>query len=174
VIEESAKTNGHLRNGHTNGWHTNGHVTNGDHAVLSPQLFVLSSHDQDGISRLCNSYKGYLPSMSDSLSNLSFTLATKRSQFNWRAAIVADSVEGLQEALSAKQQITRVATGSGLALVFTGQGAQWARMGLGLMQYPVFRQSVELADTYLKTLGSTWSAICESTSSPPEYLWLIQ
>jgi hypothetical protein len=30
----------------------------------SPQLFVLSSHGQDGISRFCNAYVEYLPTIS--------------------------------------------------------------------------------------------------------------
>ncbi|TVY91443.1 Reducing polyketide synthase [Lachnellula willkommii] len=138
---------------------TNGNHTNGNHIAISPQLFVLSSHDQDGISRLCNAYKQYLPSMKDALYNLSFTLAAKRTQFNWRTAIIANSTESLQVALDEKQQVARVAVETGLAFVFTGQGAQWARMGMELMHYPIFRQSLEAADAYLKTLGCSWSAI---------------
>jgi acyl transferase domain-containing protein len=144
-----------------NGHHINGNGTNGTHGESTPQLFVLSSQDQDGISRLCNVYKDRLPSLTDSLHDLSFTLAAKRTHFNWRTAIVADSIESLQDALSEKQPATRVATDSGLAFVFTGQGAQWARMGTGLMQYPIFRQSIEAADAYLKTLGCNWSVTWE-------------
>jgi acyl transferase domain-containing protein len=124
-----------------------------------PQLYVLSSHDQDGISRLCNVYKEYLPSLDDTLHNLSYTLAAKRSHFNWRTAIVANSKESLLRALSEKQPATRVAADAGLGFIFTGQGAQWAQMGLELMHYPVFRAAVEASDVYLKTLGCSWSAI---------------
>ncbi|VUC26597.1 unnamed protein product [Clonostachys rosea] len=137
-------------------------ITNGVDSTR-PQLYVLSSHDQDGISRLCNVYKEYLPSLDDTLYNLSYTLAAKRSQFNWRTAIVANSKQSLLEALSEKQPATRVAADSGLGFVFTGQGAQWARMGLELMHYPVFRAAVEESDAYLKTLGCSWSAIDELT-----------
>ncbi|CAG9950403.1 unnamed protein product [Clonostachys rosea f. rosea IK726] len=126
-----------------------------------PQLYVLSSHDQDGISRLCNVYKEYLPSLDDTLHNLSYTLAAKRSHFNWRTAIVANSKESLLRALSEKQPATRVAADAGLGFIFTGQGAQWAHMGLELMHYPVFRATVEASDVYLKTLGCSWSAIDE-------------
>ncbi len=136
-------------------------ATNGSNVTSPPQLFVLSSHDQDGISRLRTAYKQYLPSMSEPLYNLSYTLATKRTHFNWRTAIVANSARELQDALVEKQQITRVAAEIGLAFIFTGQGAQWARMGTELVHYPVFRESLELADAYLKTLGSSWSLIGE-------------
>jgi acyl transferase domain-containing protein len=105
--------------------------------------------------------------MSDPLYNLSFTLAAKRTNFNWRTAIVANSTESLKDALVEKQHIARIAVDSGLGFVFTGQGAQWAGMGMELMHYPVFRQSLELADEYMKTLGCEWSAIGESLPLPP-------
>lgn len=130
-------------------------------ALWSPQLFVLSSHDQDGISRLCKAYEEYLPSMTESLYNLSHTLASKRSRFNWRAAVVASSAQGLKDTLAQGLSATRAVSEPGLGFVFTGQGAQWARMGTGLMHYLPYRRSVECADAYLKTLGCEWSVIGE-------------
>lgn len=141
-------------------------MTNGNQVTTPLQLFVLSSHDQDGVSRLCETYNKYLPSISDPLYNLSYTLAAKRSHLNWRTAIIANSVESLQDALAEKQQVTRVAAEPGLAFVFTGQGAQWARMGAELMHYPVFRDSIESADAYFKTLGSSWSLVGRSPPKP--------
>ncbi|GAW21488.1 hypothetical protein ANO14919_110090 [Xylariales sp. No.14919] len=124
-----------------------------------PQLIVLSSHDQDGISRLSNVYKEH--SIGDPFYDLAFTLAAKRTHFNWRAALIANSIESLKDALAEKPEVRRVATDPGLALVFTGQGAQWARMGLELIHYPVFHESLKFSDAYLKGLGSSWSAIDE-------------
>jgi len=126
---------------------------------------VLSSQDQDGISRLCDSYKAYLPSMSDPLYDLSYTLANKRSRLTWRAAIVASSAKELEDTLSKGQQATRAATEPGLGFVFTGQGAQWAQMGRGLMHYPPYRQSLESADVYLRKIGCEWSVIGEFISN---------
>ncbi|KAK1988362.1 mycocerosic acid synthase [Colletotrichum cereale] len=134
-------------------------VING--SQFSPQLFVLSSQDQDGIARICNAYKEYIPTMTESLYNLSYTLAAKRTRFNWRTAIVASSGQELEEALSQTQPATRSVTEPGLGFVFTGQGAQWARMGHGLMDYAPYRRSLECADAYLETLGCEWSAIDE-------------
>lgn len=128
---------------------------------FSPQLFVLSAHDQDGISRLCKAYTEYLPRMTDSLYNLSYTLGSKRSRFSWRAAAVAGSAQSLEDILSEGQPATRVVGEPGLGFVFTGQGAQWARMGTELMHYLPYRQSLECADAYLKSLGCEWSVIGE-------------
>ena len=49
-----------------------------------------------------------------------------------------------------------------IGFVFTGQGAQWARMGAELNQYPIFRESVEASDEYLRSeLKCRWSAMEE-------------
>lgn len=101
--------------------------------------------------------------MTDSLYNLSYTLASKRSRFSWRAAVVASSGQSLEDKLSEGQPATRSLDQPGLGFVFTGQGAQWALMGTELMQYLAYRQSVECADAYLKTLGCEWSVIGKST-----------
>ncbi|KAI0102777.1 thiolase-like protein [Nemania sp. FL0031] len=135
-------------------------------ASASPQLIVLSSHDQDGISRLANGYKQH--PISDPFYDLAFTLATKRTYFNWRAAFVANSIESMQDTLEEKLEVKRVVADPGLALIFTGQGAQWARMGMELAHYPVFSKSLQLADSYLKELGSSWSTIDELSKTSKE------
>lgn len=64
-----------------------------------------------------------------------------------------------------------------VAFIFTGQGAPWPRMGFELLQFPVFRESVEKADLYLKTvLHCSWSVReefsreqCESSVNKPQY-----
>ncbi|PVH93633.1 mycocerosic acid synthase [Periconia macrospinosa] len=130
---------------------------------FTPQLFVLSSHDQDGISRLCKAYKGYLPSMTESLYNLSYTLASKRSRFTWRSATVASSGQELEHRMAEGLSASRAAVNPSVGLVFTGQGAQWARMGRELLlHYRSYRQSLEAADAYLKELGCEWSALGKS------------
>ncbi|EUC31174.1 hypothetical protein COCCADRAFT_6898 [Bipolaris zeicola 26-R-13] len=134
-------------------------VING--TAFTPQLLVFSAFDQDGVSRMCKAYAEYLPKMTDSLYNLSYTLASKRSRFSWRAAVVASSGQSLEDKLSEGQPATRSLDQPGLGFVFTGQGAQWALMGTELMQYLAYRQSVECADAYLKTLGCEWSVIDE-------------
>lgn len=45
----------------------------------------------------------------------------------------------------------------GLALVFTGQGAQYARMGLELLVYPVFHDIMSRANSIMEQLGAEWS-----------------
>lgn len=54
-----------------------------------------------------------------------------------------------------------------LGFVFTGQGAQWHAMGRELLVYPVFRESIEAADEYMKILGSPWSLLGQYCSIAP-------
>ncbi|KAF2093095.1 fatty acid synthase S-acetyltransferase [Rhizodiscina lignyota] len=158
--------------GSTNGTFTNGTFMNGVHAkpALRNRIFVLSSFDEDGIQRLYSSYRehfaanaGQIYDEDSYLDDLTYTLACKRSSFTWRAAIVANSLDALREALESKPKAVRSDTNAKLAYVFTGQGAQWPEMGRELMEYPTFSQSLQAADRCLHNLGCRWSLVEELT-----------
>ncbi|KAJ0123078.1 Polyketide synthase [Diaporthe amygdali] len=56
-----------------------------------------------------------------------------------------------------------------LIFLFTGQGAQYVRMGLELMHYPVFSQSLKHSGDYLKkSLGCKWDLLTELGKSNEE------
>lgn len=46
-----------------------------------------------------------------------------------------------------------------IGVLFTGQGAQWANMGMGLLVYPAFAQTLYKASAILKDMGSNWSLL---------------
>ncbi|KAF2491841.1 putative polyketide synthase [Lophium mytilinum] len=141
-------------------------------AVHKQRLFIFSARDDAALDRMRTQYLKHLESVNSKatlkeaaeetayMDSLSFTLSKRRSQFNWKACVVASTLEGLKKSLSvSKFASTRSSTTPRIAFVFTGQGAQWARMGVELLQYSVFRASVLAADRYLKgTLGCEWSA----------------
>lgn len=138
----------------------------------SAQLFVLSAYDKDGVSRVGNSYVGYLSTKSENssytadraqfLRDLSHTFACKRTHHAWRAFAIADSRTALTKGLSGLPKPTRAQSDPRLAWVFTGQGAQWPAMGIELMVYPVFQRTILAADRYLNDLGCVWSLSCKS------------
>jgi acyl transferase domain-containing protein len=144
------------------------------YSALNPQdpslIFMLSVFDEEGISRLATAYTQYfktLPTMTRAdeeqyMANLAYTLSAKRSKFAWRSFFVAASFQGLKECLETGIGLSkpvRVHSSPKLGFVFTGQGAQWYAMGRELLHFPVFRRSLESADQYVKSLGSSWSLL---------------
>ena len=132
-----------------------------------PQIFVLSSYDQDGISRLLDLYRDFLDSDTldlQSLCDLSYTLGCKRTHHDWRSFVIADSQAGLKQEFGGKLMPARAKSAPRLSFVFTGQGALWAAMGRDLMRFPAFRYSLHEADRYMtEVCGASWSLACRYT-----------
>ncbi len=166
-------------NRHANGDvkpYTNGYV-NGDerpHNNLNDKdrevmrrLFLFSAQDKEGLKRTKQALANHLLNkLGDEslntqtyLADLSFTLS-RRATLQWRTSITASSIQQLWENLrnDANVSITRARDHPRIGFVFTGQGAQWPKMGIELMVYPVFRESIQAADEYLKAACScSWS-----------------
>lgn len=146
-------------------------ISNGLHhdTPLEPKLFFLSSNEQSGITRSSKALLQYLsenkPTFRDEpafLDRLALTLGEKRSRLPWKTCVVASTVDELEGVLSKPQNAPlRTTQPASLAFIFTGQGAQWPAMGLELLSYPIFRQSLEDASAHLQELGCTWNLIAE-------------
>ena len=137
-----------------------------------PRLFVLSSPEQAALQRLTALYGRHvksLKSLSDiqqTLDNLAFTLGTRRSFFQWRAALVAGSANDLVSELEKPVRSNRSGNPPKSVFLFTGQGAQWYAMGRELLQYEVYAKTVTEADNYLKEeLQAEWSVLEELGAS---------
>ncbi|EAW14856.1 putative polyketide synthase [Aspergillus clavatus NRRL 1] len=132
-----------------------------------PTLFLLSAFDEKSLEKVVAQIQKYVSSLpSDSagqaLHDLAFTLSTKRSRLPWRSYALCNSVKEFHDKLS-KLPSKAIKSRSPLRVgfVFTGQGAQYAQMGQQLLVYPVFRQSLEAASLYIKSLGCDWSLLEE-------------
>jgi acyl transferase domain-containing protein len=150
-------------------------VVSGGKVCRSQRLFVFSARDDAALDRMRIQYDEHLERLMSTselqnetaesafLDELSFTLSSRRSRFDWKAHVSASSIGGLRDVLTrSKFSPVRSTTEPRVGFIFTGQGAQWARMGIELLQYPIFKASVHDADTYLKQiLGSEWSVIEE-------------
>lgn len=128
----------------------------------SKRLFVFSSHDKAGLKRVGKSLAEHLDTLGAAassatyLANLAHTLAKARSDLAWRASCLAENMAELRE-----QLITTVGEDAARApsspprigFVFTGQGAQWARMGIEMLERRVFSDSVAKSTHFLKKMG---------------------
>lgn len=113
----------------------NGHATNsvkgtngdGIHATQDEtrRLFVFSAKTEKSLTAYLASFDEYLdeaPESSGFARDLGYTLGQRRTHHPYRVAVVADSVESLQEKLSSVKP-SRIKERV-IAFAFTGQGAQ--------------------------------------------------
>ena len=131
----------------------------------SPKLVVLSSADMEGIKRLFQIYATHsiLGTASEGNEAAAYwddfvhTMNTKRSLLKCRSFAIMHSVFDLSqmESLMSKPQKASGIPGR-LCFVFTGQGAQWARMGLALCQFPIFQATLRNAEAVLLEEGCSW------------------
>ncbi|KAG8408831.1 Type I Iterative PKS [Metarhizium acridum] len=122
------------------------------------QLFCYSAHEKSGVSRIMGSHSEYIKAQAKSgprelLTDYSYTLSCRRSIMEWKGFIVAKSitelVAKLETAGSSKTVRSVRKSQPRIGFVFSGQGTHWAKMGQDLMQFQVFRNSLEGASEYL-------------------------
>ncbi|UKZ46034.1 Type I Iterative PKS [Trichoderma virens] len=133
-------------------------------------VFVWSHQREDGFAKLASTWKRFIMAAKAnrqelSLDDLAFTLSSRRSRFSQRAAFVASNIEQLLDGLKKIElgsiRPVKAWTGARTCFIFTGQGAQWARMGLELLSYPCFAESMRKSERELIRMGATWRLIDE-------------
>ncbi|KAK2011526.1 beta-ketoacyl synthase domain-containing protein [Colletotrichum eremochloae] len=132
--------------------------------AYNPQLFVLSARSEASLQTMVSNLRGWVSSHEDvsSLSDLAYTLSTRRSELHFRFSAAASSHEELLGLLGQKPRITRAVTSFRSVFLFTGQGAQWHAMGLELTRdQPIFKESMLRSERILKQLGAEWNLIEE-------------
>ncbi|KAL1857091.1 Type I Iterative PKS [Diaporthe australafricana] len=141
------------------------------------QLLTWSARDEAALKRMLHLYDDYIKTHmhgeGDFVGDLAYTLAARRTLMAWRSFSVVDG-QGASETLdlpSAKCE--RAARENGVAFVFTGQGAQYASMGMELRRYPVFEATLAEAQSIFQELGAEWSLLDElrdqSRINKPEF-----
>jgi acyl transferase domain-containing protein/NADPH:quinone reductase-like Zn-dependent oxidoreductase len=155
---------------------TNAHVILEEPPELSPpqststagaRLLTLSAQSPEALRAVVDTWLGFLSETTAPVDDICRTALDRRSQFDWRIAVVGDSREGLRGRLA-----ERAGEGSGplgrqatarprVGLVFSGQGPQWFAMGRELLGgEAVFREVLTECDALLRPL-SGWSLLEE-------------
>ncbi|KAJ5752589.1 hypothetical protein N7520_009506 [Penicillium odoratum] len=145
-------------------------ITNGTNKVVkieAPKLLVWSAVDEAGIPRIQNAWSSFLSTKSiddakSFLHNLSHTLGTRRTHLPWRTFAIARPSDDLTTLANRLSTGCQSSESPKLAMIFSGQGAQWYAMGRELLHiYPQFLQWVKEAGEYLRTLGCEWDPVDE-------------
>ncbi|WP_068136335.1 type I polyketide synthase [Roseimaritima ulvae] len=140
-------------------------------------LYTLSAMNRDALRELAARHADFLNQTSQPLEAIAHSAFTRRSHYPHRLAIVGETADDIQTQLrgfaDGQPESGTLATTMAhrsqpkLAFVFSGQGGQWARMGLQLLERePVFRQSLEQIDALFQPLAD-WS-ILEALEAPAE------
>lgn len=177
---------GHTMNGSADGTNQNGTAVNGTafNGKANPitataseehqntrRLLVWTAADDRTLRSLLQEYDTYFKTATSdkplNLGQLEFTLAARRSIMLWRSFAVVEGntvrpcSSGAPELLASIP--TRALTDPNLVFVFTGQGAQYVDMGLSLIRYPIFNDTLQQVDSVFRSLGSGWSVFGENT-----------
>ncbi|CAJ2500643.1 Uu.00g034960.m01.CDS01 [Anthostomella pinea] len=128
----------------------------GARAARQPEvLLAWSAPDEKSLEGVGQSYNEY------DLEAMAFTLATRRSQFLWRTFSVVDREHSPQLTGFPMAKAGRASSRAAIAFVFTGQGAQYVQMGMGLIQHPIFHETMRKMDLIYLSLGCSWSIFGE-------------
>jgi acyl transferase domain-containing protein len=136
-------------------------------AAQGPQLLALSAENPEALRQLAERYQAYLTrDDAPALSDIARSAIVGRSHFAERVAVVASTAEEAAGRLAefvrgnmaagAAQGRTSGGTIPEIAFLFTGQGSQYAGMGLQLYAtQPAFRASLEQCARVLDPLLGT-------------------
>ena len=109
---------------------------------------MFSANDPASLARTVSQYQEYVFSYPSALSDLAYTLGTRREHMKYRAFSVLKA--GAPLVISPSSKPKAIPT---IHFVFTGQGAQWPSMGKELMQdSPAFNEDIRAMDDVLAQL----------------------
>ncbi|BCR92997.1 type I iterative PKS [Aspergillus luchuensis] len=127
-----------------------------DDFLAGPQLLLLSASVAGSLQRMTETFENWVPQHQDQLCNLAYTLATRREHLPHRSFLIA----GPDRIVTPSPGRKVPTSAPSLAMVFTGQGAQWARMGRDLLLRSdfSFQNTIQALDKYLKAApnGPKW------------------
>ncbi|KAK8130893.1 polyketide synthase [Apiospora sp. TS-2023a] len=133
-----------------------------------PKLFAVTANSEESLKKQVKMLGIYVEKhpeifQSSLFRDMAYTLGQRRTHLPYRLALPATTLENLAKGLNSsvipKRPVSRVPK---LAFVYTGQGAQWATMGVSLLEsYAVFADTIQAADEVLQKIGAGFSLVEE-------------
>lgn len=136
------------------------------------QLVPVTAHSASALADTCRELSGHVERDAGlRVSDLAYTLATRRTHHNHRIALLArnrqDVLDGLARVAAGQPHpdvVTATAAGNGdrrVALVFSGAGTHWVGMGRELMRsHAGFRKWMHVCDDAVRAAAG-WSVLDE-------------
>ncbi|KAK8098575.1 polyketide synthase [Apiospora kogelbergensis] len=134
----------------------------------SHKLFAVTANSESSLKKQAKQLGIYIEKhpeifQSSLFRDMAYTLGQRRTHLPYRLALPAKTLEDLEKALNSSAIPNRPTTREPkLAFVYTGQGAQWAKMGAALLEsHVVFSDTVQAADDVLQKVGAGFSLLEE-------------
>lgn len=128
-------------------------------------LLPLSAHSPEALTALAAAYRDLAAAEESPLHDLCYTASARRAHHNYRLALPASSLQGLEQALASALEEGLSPQDAGenarrkILFLFPGQGAQWVGMGRRLVQAePAFCQALARCDEALRP-HTGWSLL---------------
>ncbi|KAI8309179.1 Highly reducing polyketide synthase FUM1 [Colletotrichum sp. SAR11_59] len=117
-------------------------------------LLLFSAGHEESLKAMVKDYKTFLNMQPSRLEGIAHTLTHRRSHLGYRTfTVVTDECDSLVFNPPPLPSFRSNTQNAGIAFVFTGQGAQWARMGSHLLKTSrEFLQDIREMDAALKSL----------------------
>jgi acyl transferase domain-containing protein len=121
-------------------------------------VLPISARDTSALVEFARTYERFL-STTESIGAVCRAAAVRRSHYEERVAVTGTTVDelrsGLRDILAGQTRlgasVGRATDMHGVVFVCSGQGSQWARMGVELMHdYPVFRDAIDECDRLIQ------------------------
>lgn len=140
-----------------------------------PFALPISGKDDATLSAYAKKYRKFLENPALDLAEVCYSAGARKEHHGNRAVVIGEDSKELRDRLlmlsKGIEGIEGIVGGtasddvSPAVFVFTGQGAQWWKMGQELLaREPVFRQTIEAIDAHVQKLGD-WSLLEEMTKS---------
>ncbi|ORX95044.1 BcPKS1, polyketide synthase [Clohesyomyces aquaticus] len=132
----------------------------------SPKLLVWSAADEAALAKITSEFARRYSLTEDGhalmqrdVDDLAYTLSCRRARFTWTSFTIVSTPTDLGQMSTRLSKPMRSQAKTGLLLVFTGQGAQYAKMGLSLLSFPVFKRALEQYGLEISRLGCPWTIL---------------
>lgn len=121
-------------------------------APSPPALLVFSAKHAESLELMVRNCKAHLAKGSASLRNTAHTLACRREHM--RAFVITDKLDFDDAAVAGASAPAAPAAPARVAMVFSGQGAQWPGMCTSLLgSFPAFARAIDKMDSVLQALA---------------------
>jgi acyl transferase domain-containing protein len=122
---------------------------------LAPRLLICSAHSKTALDARVDAIKSYLALRPQALADVAYTLGVRRDHLSHRSfTIINSDGETLGEEAESRH-LDNTSLSPSLIFAFSGQGAQWAGMGVELIRaFPSFQRDIQVMDQILQELDS--------------------